>query len=104
MNLPTVQRHVGKNAPNYDGEVSAVCEVTTQLLAPAKVVFLIDSQALISVLISNIPVDCIHTFQCCTKIVELISYGWVVALQWVPSHVGNCSNERANQKANQGGS
>ncbi|GFX12441.1 uncharacterized protein TNCV_1697171 [Trichonephila clavipes] len=36
--------------PSCDGEVSAVCEVTTQLLAPAKVVFLIDSHATISVL------------------------------------------------------
>ncbi|GFX35889.1 reverse transcriptase [Trichonephila clavipes] len=36
------------------------------------------------------------------KIAELISYGWSVALQWVPSHVGIPGNERANQKAKQG--
>ncbi|GFT53942.1 reverse transcriptase [Trichonephila clavipes] len=54
---------VGKNAPSCDGEVSAVCEVTTQLLAPAKVVFLIDSHATISVLSSNISTDCLRTIK-----------------------------------------
>ncbi|GFS96104.1 hypothetical protein TNCV_3309201 [Trichonephila clavipes] len=42
---------VGKNTPNYDGKVLAVCEATRQFLsaslAPAKVVFLIGSQAAI---------------------------------------------------------
>ncbi|GFS84180.1 hypothetical protein TNCV_2365421 [Trichonephila clavipes] len=42
----------GKNATNYDGEVPAVYAATTQLLAasiaPAKVVFFINSQAAIS--------------------------------------------------------
>ncbi|GFT51926.1 reverse transcriptase [Trichonephila clavipes] len=37
-----------------------------------------------------------------TKIAELISYGWTVALQWVPSHVGISGNERANKKTKQG--
>ncbi|GFX20391.1 hypothetical protein TNCV_3487491 [Trichonephila clavipes] len=39
---------------------------------------------------------------CRTKIAELISYGWIAALQWVPSHVGILSNERIDQKAKQG--
>ncbi|GFW08450.1 reverse transcriptase [Trichonephila clavipes] len=76
---------VGKNATNYDGEVLAVCEATTHLpfagLAPAKVVFSIDSQVANLVLSSNAPTDC---------------------LKWVPSHVGTPGNERANQKAKQG--
>ncbi|GFY15419.1 reverse transcriptase [Trichonephila clavipes] len=42
------------------------------------------------------------TTECQTKIAELISYGWTAALQWVPSHVGIPSNERANKKAKQG--
>ncbi|GFW25114.1 major facilitator superfamily domain-containing protein 3 [Trichonephila clavipes] len=44
-----------------------------------------------------------HIFgQCQTKIAELISYGWTVALQWVPSYVGVPGNERVDQKAKQG--
>ncbi|GFS62441.1 uncharacterized protein TNCV_1262341 [Trichonephila clavipes] len=42
---------VGKNATNYEGEVLDVCEAATHLLsagiAPAKVVFFIDSPAAI---------------------------------------------------------
>ncbi|GFX64601.1 reverse transcriptase [Trichonephila clavipes] len=71
---------------------TAVCETTPQLLsaglAPAKVIFFIDSQAAILALSSNTPNDCPNTIQYQTKIVELIPYGWTVALQWVPSHVG----------------
>ncbi|GFT52412.1 uncharacterized protein TNCV_502411 [Trichonephila clavipes] len=77
--LKTTYWAVGKNATNYNGEVSAVYESTTQLLAaglaPAKVVFFIDSQAAISALSSNTPTDCLNTIQCRTKIAELISYG-----------------------------
>ncbi|GFY16507.1 reverse transcriptase [Trichonephila clavipes] len=97
---------VGGNATNYDGEVSAVSEATTQLLAagldPAKVIFFSNSQAAILALSSNIPIDCLNTIQCRTKIAELISYGWTVALQRVPSHVGIQGNENADQKAKQG--
>ncbi|GFX21793.1 reverse transcriptase [Trichonephila clavipes] len=82
---------VGKNATNYDGEVLAVCETTTQLLsaglAPAKVVFFVDSQAAVLAISNNTPTDCLNTIQCRTKIAELISYDWTVALQWVPSHL-----------------
>ncbi|GFV92913.1 reverse transcriptase [Trichonephila clavipes] len=96
----------GKNATNYDDEVLAVCEATTQLisagLAPTKVVFFIDSQAAILSLSINTPTDCLNTIQCRTKILELILYGWTVALHWVPSHVGISGNERADQKAKQG--
>ncbi|GFS67902.1 reverse transcriptase [Trichonephila clavipes] len=57
----------GKNTTNYNGEVSAVCEATTQLLAAglatAKVVFFIDSQAAILDLSSNIATDCLNTVQ-----------------------------------------
>ncbi|GFW04845.1 uncharacterized protein TNCV_4880801 [Trichonephila clavipes] len=64
----------GKNATNYDGEVSVVCEATMQLLstglAPAKFVF-IDSQAAI------------------------------LALS-IPSYVGIPDNERADQETKQG--
>ncbi|GFT70938.1 reverse transcriptase [Trichonephila clavipes] len=95
-----------KKATNYDGEVLAVCEATTLLLVaglgPAKVVFFIDSQAAILALSSNTPTDFLNTIQCRTKIVELISYGWTVALQYVPSYVGIPGNERADQKAKQG--
>ncbi|GFX76268.1 hypothetical protein TNCV_4036691 [Trichonephila clavipes] len=46
-----------KNAINYDGKILAVCETTMQLLpaglAPAKVIFFIDSQAAILALSSN---------------------------------------------------
>ncbi|GFW31460.1 hypothetical protein TNCV_1288071 [Trichonephila clavipes] len=52
---------VGKNAINYDGEVLAVCEATTQLLAAdlasAKVAFFIDSQDAILALSSNTPIQ-----------------------------------------------
>ncbi|GFT05778.1 uncharacterized protein TNCV_3925691 [Trichonephila clavipes] len=72
----------GEKNVNYDGEILAVCEVTTQLLAAglahAKVVFFIDSQTAILALSSNTPTDCLNTIQCRTKIVELISYGWTV--------------------------
>ncbi|GFW30116.1 reverse transcriptase [Trichonephila clavipes] len=61
---------VGKNASSCDGEISAVCEATIQMLtdglAPAKVVFLIDSQAAISTL--STPTDCRHTIQCVLKL------------------------------------
>ncbi|GFV36675.1 reverse transcriptase [Trichonephila clavipes] len=40
--------------------------------------------------------------QCRTKIAELISYGWTVALQWIPSHDGIPGNERADQTAKLG--
>ncbi|GFU49897.1 reverse transcriptase [Trichonephila clavipes] len=66
-------------------------------LAPAKVVFFIDSRAAILALSSNTPTDYLNTIQRRTKIAELISYGWTVALQWVPSHVGIPGNEGAKQ-------
>ncbi|GFW46685.1 reverse transcriptase [Trichonephila clavipes] len=50
---------------------------------------------------SDTPTDYLNTIQCRTKIVELISYGWTAALQWVPSHVRVPGNERAHQKAKQ---
>ncbi|GFY28896.1 uncharacterized protein TNCV_4720271 [Trichonephila clavipes] len=65
-----------KNATYYNAKVWAVSEATTQLLsaglAPAKVVFFIDSQVAILTLSSNTPTDCLTTIQCRTKIVELI--------------------------------
>ncbi|GFS87676.1 reverse transcriptase [Trichonephila clavipes] len=48
------------------------------------------------------PTTIVSTIQCRTKIAELISYGWTVVLQWVPSHVGLLGNERADQKVKQG--
>ena len=97
---------MGKHATNYDGEVSAVHEAAAQLLSaglpPARVVFLIDSQAAISSLCNNTPTDCLRTIQCRLKMAELITQGWIVVLQWVPSHVGIPGNERADRKARQG--
>ncbi|GFW54207.1 reverse transcriptase [Trichonephila clavipes] len=97
---------IKKNTTNYDGEVLAICEATAQLLsaglAPAKVVFFIDSQAAILALSSNTPTDCLNTIQYQTKIAYLISYGCTAALQWVPSHVGIPGNERSDQKDKQG--
>ncbi|GFW89340.1 reverse transcriptase [Trichonephila clavipes] len=97
---------VVKNGTNYDGEILAVCEAKTQLIAtgqaPAKVVFFIESQAAILALISNTPTDCLNTIQCRTKIAELISHDWTAALQRVPSPVVIPGNERADQKAKQG--
>ncbi|GFV67795.1 reverse transcriptase [Trichonephila clavipes] len=82
-----------------------ICEATMQVfpagLPLVKVVF-IDSHAAILALSRNTPTDCLNTIQCRTKIVELISYGWTVALQYVSSHVGIPGNERADQKAKQG--
>ncbi|GFU33418.1 reverse transcriptase [Trichonephila clavipes] len=96
---------VGRNATNYDSEVLAACEATTQLLsadlASAKVVFFIESQAAILALSSNAPTECLNTTQCRTKIAKLISFSSSAALQWIESHVGIPGNERANQKANQ---
>ncbi|GFV85176.1 reverse transcriptase [Trichonephila clavipes] len=89
---------VGKNATNYDDKFLAVCEATTQLFAgpaPVKVVFFIDSQAVILALSSNTPTDCLNIIQCRTKITELISYGGTVTLHWIPSHIGISGNERA---------
>ncbi|GFX50522.1 reverse transcriptase [Trichonephila clavipes] len=78
-----------KNDPIYDGEVSIGYEATMQLpasgMALAKVVFFIDSLAAISSL---------STIQCRAKIAELVSYGWTVALRWVPSHVGIPGKQR----------
>ncbi|GFU25037.1 reverse transcriptase [Trichonephila clavipes] len=89
---------VGRNTMNYNGDVSTICEATTQLLsaglAPAKVVF-IDSQCAILALISNKRNVTVLTLQCRAKIVELISYGWTVALQWIPSLVRIPVNEGA---------
>ncbi|GFU34055.1 hypothetical protein TNCV_3198711 [Trichonephila clavipes] len=49
---------MGENITNYDGEISAVCEATTQLLdsvlSSAKVVFFIFSEAALSAFIRNI--------------------------------------------------
>ncbi|GFX81639.1 reverse transcriptase [Trichonephila clavipes] len=89
-----------KKANNYDDEVSALCEAATQSLfaelAPSKVVFFIDSHATISALSSNTPTDFLSIIQCRTKIVELISYDWIVTLQWVLSrHVEFPGNKRA---------
>ncbi|GFX32112.1 reverse transcriptase [Trichonephila clavipes] len=61
-----------------------------------------DSQAAILALSSNTPTDYLNTIQCRTKIVEVISYGWIVVLKRVPSHFAIPGNERANQKAKQG--
>ncbi|GFW15903.1 reverse transcriptase [Trichonephila clavipes] len=60
-----------------------------------------DSQAAILALSSNTPTDFLNTIQCRTKTAELISYGWITALQWIRSHVGIPGNERAFQKAKQ---
>ncbi|GFV54920.1 reverse transcriptase [Trichonephila clavipes] len=77
---------LAKGPTNYDGEVLAVCEATTQLLsaglAPEKFVFFIDSQAAILALSSNTPTNCLNTIQYRTKIAEFISYGWTTTLQW----------------------
>ncbi|GFX49422.1 uncharacterized protein TNCV_3342001 [Trichonephila clavipes] len=63
---------MGKNATNYDGEVLVVWEAATQLLAsgiaPAKVVFFIDTVAAILALSSYTPTECLNTIQCRTKI------------------------------------
>ncbi|GFV47280.1 reverse transcriptase [Trichonephila clavipes] len=96
---------VGKDATNYDGEVSVVCQATAQLLAagldPVRVVFLIDSQNAVLALRSNTSTDCLHTIQCPIKFGELISYGCNVALQLIPSQVGIHSIERTNQNDKQ---
>ncbi|GFY12198.1 hypothetical protein TNCV_4934871 [Trichonephila clavipes] len=39
---------------------------------------------------------------CRTKDAELISYGWTVGLQWIPSHVGIPGNDRADEKTSHG--
>ncbi|GFW43266.1 reverse transcriptase [Trichonephila clavipes] len=94
---------MGKNVTNYDGDVLAVREASTQLLSagttPTKFVFFIDSQTAILSLSSYKPTGCLNTIQCRTKIAELISYGWTAALQWIPSHDGVPGNERADQKS-----
>ncbi|GFU25891.1 uncharacterized protein TNCV_5104151 [Trichonephila clavipes] len=60
-------------------QLLAVCEATTHLLsaglAPAKVVFFIDSQTAILALSSNTPTDCLNTIQCRAKIAKLILHG-----------------------------
>ncbi|GFT21888.1 hypothetical protein TNCV_3179841 [Trichonephila clavipes] len=71
------------------------------VLAPANVVSFRDSQASILVSSRKTPTDCLTIIQFRTKTAELISYGWTVALQWVPSHVGIPGNGRADQKAKQ---
>ncbi|GFS90298.1 reverse transcriptase [Trichonephila clavipes] len=76
-------------------------QLLSAVQAPAKVVFFIDSQAAILALSSNTPTDCLNTIQCRTKIAELISYGLIVALQFVSCHAGILGNERADQKAKQ---
>jgi len=43
-----------------------------------------------------------RTIQCRIKIADAIAEGWVIALQWVLSHVGIYGNERADAKAKQG--
>ncbi|GFU43542.1 hypothetical protein TNCV_4005751 [Trichonephila clavipes] len=90
--------------PKYDGKVLAVCEATTQLLAvgiaPAKVVFFINSQASIIALSSNTPTDYLNTTQYRTKLTELNTYGWTVAPQWVPRHVGITSMLEPTKKSN----
>ncbi|GFU54159.1 reverse transcriptase [Trichonephila clavipes] len=91
---------------HYDGVILDVCEAIAHLhsteVAPSKVIFFIHSQAANLALSSNTPSDCLNTFQCRPKTVELISYDWTVALQWVPRHVGIPDNDRADQNAKQG--
>ncbi|GFS68035.1 reverse transcriptase [Trichonephila clavipes] len=62
-------------------QVNSSIIVFTADLAPAKVIFFIDSQAAILAFSSNTPTDCLNTIQCQTKIAELISYCWTAALQ-----------------------
>ncbi|GFV72249.1 hypothetical protein TNCV_637111 [Trichonephila clavipes] len=57
-----------------------------------------NSQATIFDLSSNTPTHCLNTIQCRAKIAEFISYGWTVALQWIPSHAVIPNNENAAQK------
>ncbi|GFS79764.1 reverse transcriptase [Nephila pilipes] len=86
---------------NYDVEVCAIQETAKHLLdlnlSPRKVVFLIDIQAAITALSNNNSIDCPIqvTIQCRNKQAELITSGWTLQLQWVPSHAQVLGNNKA---------
>ncbi|GFW44148.1 reverse transcriptase [Trichonephila clavipes] len=90
-----------KSSGSYETPVSiiyAVYEATTQLLAaclaPAKVVFFIDSQAAISPLSSNTPMDCLSSNQCRSKFAEPISY----EEYYVHTYIDKCTVLNQNTK------
>lgn len=97
---------VGSNASNYDGEIAAVYQAAQRLLqancSRRKVVFFVDSQAAILALSESTPTDCEFTMTCRELLSSMLSGGWDIVLQWVPSHVGVYGNERADELAKQG--
>ncbi|GFU38196.1 hypothetical protein NPIL_151 [Nephila pilipes] len=68
-----------KNTRNHDEEKSAIHEAAKQLpvlnLPARKVVFFINSQAVISDLSSNNPTDCPRIIQCHKEMADLITSG-----------------------------
>lgn len=96
---------VGAPLSNYDGEIAAVLEAAKQLedINPAqKVVFFVDCQAAIIALTTNSQTDCGRTQTCRHVLSCLQARGWIIVLQWVPSHVGVAGNERADNLAKEG--
>ena len=96
---------VGSPLSNYDGEIEAVHAAVDELekiTPPSKAVLLVDSQAAIRSLSRNSQTDCQRTIDCRRKLETLASRGWILKLQWIPSHVNIWGNEEADKLAKQG--
>ncbi|KAF6211773.1 hypothetical protein GE061_012288 [Apolygus lucorum] len=84
---------------NFDAVVRAINEAATILLNlsrnPARVVFLVDTQAAINSLCSIHVPDEYQVLQARKALGSLMKEGWQVVLQWVASHCGVQGNEAA---------
>ncbi|XP_072380393.1 uncharacterized protein [Diabrotica undecimpunctata] len=96
---------VGAPLTNYDGEIAAIHEAAKNLenfQHPQKVAFFIDCQAEILALSTNRYTDCAKTISCRVQLSNLMEKGWLITLQWIPSHVGVEGNEAADELAKEG--
>ena len=96
---------MGAPLSNYDGEVAAIHAAAVELESqgsPAKAVLLVDSQSAIHSLSSNSRTDCKRTIECRKTLSFLLSIGWTLKFQWIPSHVNIGGNEMADKLAKEG--
>ena len=86
-------------------ELSAIQKATSWLLLqqpPSKAVILTDSNSSLYLIKQRKPKNYITTIQHIQEnILQLISRGWIIQLQWIPSHCGVSGNDIVDQAANE---